>query len=112
MNQNESSPENVHSLKLVAGNRRTYYFDIKKGKGEDNFYLVITESIKRNDGRGFDKHKIMLFKEDLNRFGEMVNTSLDHIKSQLLPDYDFEHYSKKQKEWEDEQSIIDSQNLE
>jgi hypothetical protein len=101
VNHNESSNEIVQTLKLVAGNRRTYYFDIRKSKAEENFYLTISESIKRNDGRGFDKHKIMVFKEDLTRFAELLNLSVEKFKTDLMPTYDFEKFSNKQKEWEE-----------
>lgn len=95
MNNNN---ENVKSYKLVAGNRRTYYIDIQKNKSED-YFLTMTESVKRNDGRGFDKHKIMLFKEDLTRFLDHLTSAINHIKTDLMPDYDFEYFAKKQEEW-------------
>ncbi len=95
MNNNN---DKVKTYKLVAGNRRTYYIDIQKNKSDD-YYLTMTESVKRNDGSGFDKHKIMLFKEDLTRFLENLTAAVEHIKTDLMPDYDFNFFAKKQEEW-------------
>ena len=53
----------VYSNKMRAGKRRTYFFDIRKTKGED-FYVSITESTKKFNGDGFERHKIFIYKED------------------------------------------------
>ena len=96
---NNHMNEIVKTHKIVAGSRRTYYIDIRKSKNEE-FYITISESIKRNDGRGFDKHKIFLFKEDFNRFTEKINESVEYIKKDLMPNFDFDFFTKKQDDWE------------
>ena len=92
--------ESVYSNKVRAGKRRTYFFDVRKTKGED-FYITITESTKRFNGDGYDRHKIFLYKEDFNRFVESMNDAVNHVKTELMPDYDYEEYERRQKEWEE-----------
>ena len=92
--------ESVFSHKVKAGKRRTYFFDVKKTKGED-FYITLTESTKRFNGDGYERHKIFLYKEDFNRFMEGLEETVNYIKSDLLPDYDYDEYTRRNKEWED-----------
>lgn len=77
------------SKKLRAGKRRTYFFDVRSTKQGD-FFLTITESKKKFDSDGYEMHKIFLYKEDFKKFMEALNETVDYIKSDLLPDYDFE----------------------
>lgn len=77
------------SKKLRAGKRRTYFFDVRSTKQGD-FFLTITESKKKFDSEGYEMHKIFLYKEDFKKFMEALNETVDYIKSDLLPDYDFE----------------------
>ena len=91
--------ESVYSTKVRAGKRRTYFFDVRKTKGED-FYITITESTKRFNDDGYDRHKIFLYKEDFNRFVDNMNDAVNHVKTELLPDYDYEEFENRQKEWE------------
>ena len=93
--------DNVFSEKVNAGKRRTYFFDVKETQGED-FYVTITESTRRADGNGYNRHKIFLYKEDFNRFQEGLDNAIDHIKTKLLPDYDYEEFDRKHEEWEKE----------
>lgn len=89
----------VKSSKMIAGKRRTYFFDVRKTKNNDA-YVTITESTKRFDGEGVEKHKIFLYKEDFNRFLEFLTESIDHVKTELVPDYDYDLFTKRQEEWE------------
>ena len=91
--------DSVRTMKLNAGKRRTYFFDVRKTKSED-YYITITESTKKFKGNGFERHKIFLYKEDFTRFHEKLGEAIDHIKTELLPDYDYDHYAKKAEEWE------------
>ena len=91
--------ESVYSTKVRAGKRRTYFFDVRKTKGED-YYVTITESTKRFNGDGYDRHKIFLYKEDFNRFVENMNEVVNHVKNDLMPNYDYEEFETRQKEWE------------
>jgi hypothetical protein len=77
------------SKKLRAGKRRTYFFDVRSTKQGD-FFLTITESKKKFDSDGYESHKIFLYKEDFKKFVEALNETLDHVKTELMPDYDYE----------------------
>lgn len=101
--------DNVYSQKVNAGKRRTYFFDVKETQGED-FYITITESTRRADGNGYNRHKIFLYKEDFNRFQEGLDLAVRHIKTELLPDYDYEEFDRKHEEWEKENEADQQEN--
>ncbi len=82
-----------YSKKLRAGKRRTYFFDVRATKGND-YYLTITESKKRPNGSGYDSHKVFLYKEDFKRFIEGLEETITHIKKELMPDFDFENFTR------------------
>lgn len=83
--------EIVYSNKMRAGRKRTYFFDIKKTRGAD-YYLSISESTRKPDGDGFEKHMIFLYKEDFNRFLECIHQAIDEVKQNLLPDFDYDAF--------------------
>lgn len=97
---NDKKFESVYSSKVRAGKRRTYFFDVRQTKGED-YYITITESTKRFDGNGYERHKIFLYKEDFNRFLNSLNETINHVKSELMPNFDYELYERRQQEWEE-----------
>ena len=84
---------------MRAGKRRTYFFDICETRGND-YYITLTESTRRHDGNGYERHKIFLYKEDCNRFVNYLNDTVDHLKNELLPDYDFDEFTRRQEEYE------------
>lgn len=88
--QRNNDREEIFSKKVKAG-KRTYFFDIKSTRAND-FYLTITESKRRVNGDQFsyEKHKIFLYKEDFLKFVEALNETVDHVKHELLPEFDFE----------------------
>ena len=91
--------ESVYSTKVRAGKRRTYFFDVRQTK-RDDYYITLTESTKRYEGEGYDRHKIFLYKEDFNRFQQHLSDTINHVKTELLPDFDYEQYERRQAEWE------------
>lgn len=91
--------ESVFSKRVRAGKRRTYFFDVRKTKGED-FFITITESTRREDGFGYKRHKIFLYKEDFNRFVASLTEVVNHVKTDLMPDFDYEEFDRRQAEWE------------
>ena len=97
--RNNRKFESVYSNKVRAGKRRTYFFDVKKTKGND-YYITLTESTKRFNGDGYERHKIFLYKEDFNRFIEGLEETVSYIKNELMPEYDYDEYTRKNEEWE------------
>ncbi|HCS21154.1 MAG TPA: DNA-binding protein [Bacteroidetes bacterium] len=84
--------EEIFSKKIRAG-KRTYFFDVKSTRAND-FYITITESKKKQDSGMFVKHKIFLYKEDFNKFMDALNETVGHVKTELMPEYDFEEFSR------------------
>ena len=84
--------ESIYSKRIRAGKRRTYFFDVRATRGND-YYLTITESRKRFDDQGYDRHKIFLYKEDFNKFIKALGESVDYVKTELMPDFDFDAFN-------------------
>jgi len=97
--ENSRKQDSVYSNKVRAGRRRTYFFDVRKTKGED-YYITLTESTKKFNDDGFERHKIFLYKEDFHRFLEGLNDAINHVKDNLMPDYDYDEFTRKHEEWE------------
>ena len=89
---NDKKMESVYSKRIRAGKRRTYFFDVRETRGND-FYLTITESRKRFDSDGYDRHKIFLYKEDFNKFIKGLGEAVDYVKTELMPDFDFDAFN-------------------
>lgn len=96
---NEKKMESIYSKRIRAGKRRTYFFDVRATRGND-YYLTITESRKRFNDNGYDRHKIFLYKEDFNKFIKALTEAVDHVKTQLMPDFDFDAYNHDEAEFE------------
>jgi hypothetical protein len=92
--------ESIYSKRIRAGKRRTYFFDVRATRGND-YYLTITESRKRFNDNGYDRHKIFLYKEDFNKFIKALTEAVDHVKTQLMPDFDFDAYNHDEVEGEE-----------
>jgi hypothetical protein len=90
----------VYSTKVRAGKRRTYFFDVRRTKGDD-YFLSITESTKRLNSDSYERHKILLYKEDFNRFVKELEGVLEYVKTELMPNYDYDEYERRQLEWEE-----------
>lgn len=72
--------DDIYSNAVRAG-RRTYFFDVKSTKSGD-YYITITESRKNfnEDGSSyFQKHKLFLYKEDFEKFGDGFNDVVNKI---------------------------------
>ena len=91
-NNNENKMESIYSKRIRAGKRRTYFFDVRTTRGND-YYLTITESRKRFNDNGYDRHKIFLYKEDFNKFIKALGESVDYVKTELMPDFDFDAFN-------------------
>ncbi len=97
--RNQRRFESVYSRKIRAGKRRTYFFDVRKTKGED-FYLTLTESTRKFNGDGYERHKIFLYKEDFNRFMDSLQEVVEHIKTELMPEYDYDEFTRRHEEYD------------
>jgi hypothetical protein len=84
--------ESIYSKRIRAGKRRTYFFDVRTTRGND-YYLTITESRKRFNDNGYDRHKIFLYKEDFNKFIKALGEAVDYVKTELMPDFDFDAFN-------------------
>ncbi len=92
----ENERQEIFSERVRAG-KRTYFFDVKATRSND-YYLTITESKRRykEDGFTYEKHKLFLYKEDFNKFIAALNTTVNHIKKELLPDVDFDQFNNRE----------------
>jgi len=99
--------ESVYSNKVKAGKRRTYFFDVRRTKGDD-FYLTLTESTKRFEGEGYERHKIFLYKEDFHRFRDALSETIEYVKTELMPDYDYDEFTRRHAEWEAQRAAEDA----
>lgn len=90
----ENGRAEIYSRRVRAG-KRTYFFDVKSTRSND-YYLTITESKRRfkDDGFYYEKHKIFLYKEDFMKFIEALQDTVDHVKTELLPEVDFTQFEQ------------------
>lgn len=96
MEDKDRDSKEIYSQRVRAG-KRTYFFDVKSTRSND-YYITITESKRKykDDGFVYEKHKIFLYKEDFNKFLDALRDSLDHVKTELLPDFDFDNYEREE----------------
>jgi hypothetical protein len=94
----ENERKEIYSERVRAG-KRTYFFDIKATRSND-YYLTITESKRRykDDGYTYEKHKIFLYKEDFNKFVKALDSTVKHVKEELLPEVDFDKFDRDREE--------------
>jgi Protein of unknown function (DUF3276) len=89
---NDKKNDSVYSKRIRAGKRRTYFFDVRATRGND-YYLTITESRKRFNDDGYDRHKVFLYKEDFNKFIKGLGEAVDYVKTELMPDFNFDAFN-------------------
>jgi hypothetical protein len=94
-NRGESRNESLYSKRIKAGKRRTYFFDVRATRGND-YFITITESKKRFDDNGYDRHKMFLYKEDFNKFLAGLTETINYVKTDLMPDFDFDAFNHDQ----------------
>lgn len=86
----ERNNDEVYSKAVRAG-KRTYFFDIKSTRGDD-LYITITESKRRlEEGAGYEKHKIFLYKEDFEKFKEGLLEVIEKIDEMNNGNYNPEY---------------------
>lgn len=83
----EANDKDIIFSKSIKAGKRIYYLDVKKNR-KDELFLAITESKKVMVGYGdeahlnFEKHKIFLYREDLEKFTEGLRQVIDYINEQ------------------------------
>ncbi|WP_304235122.1 DUF3276 family protein [Jiulongibacter sediminis] len=90
--------EMIYSKRVRAG-KRTYFFDVRATRSND-YYLTVTESRRQQrDGEFvYEKSKLFVYKEDFNKFVDALQDTVDHIKKELLPDFDYDQFSNDSEE--------------
>jgi len=105
---NEKRMESVYSKRIRAGKRRTYFFDVRATRSND-YYLTITESRKKFNEDGYDRHKLFLYKEDFNKFLKALTEAIDYVKTDLMPDFDFDAYNHDQIAEQENEGVVSEQ---
>lgn len=100
---NDRHNDVVYSQKIKAGKRRTYFFDVRRTRSDD-YFVSITESSRRFEEGGAIRQKILLYKEDFNRFINALIDVVEHVKTELLPDYDYDEFTRRHERYEQERN--------
>lgn len=103
-NRGENRNESLYSKRIKAGKRRTYFFDVRATRGND-YFITITESKKRFDDNGYDRHKMFLYKEDFNKFLAGLTETINYVKTDLMPNFDFDAFNHDQENEEGAVSV-------
>jgi hypothetical protein len=99
-NNNERNNETFFSKRLKAGKIRTYFFDVRSTRSND-YFITLTESKKKYNEGGYERHKIFLYKEDFNKFLKALGETIDYVKTDLMPDFDFDAFNHEYPEGEE-----------
>ncbi len=85
--------DRIYSKRVRAG-KRTYFFDVRTTRSND-YYLTITESrrFQREGDFVYEKSKMFVYKEDFNKFVDALQETVDHIKKELITDFDFSQFN-------------------
>jgi hypothetical protein len=85
--------DRIYSKRVRAG-KRTYFFDVRTTRSND-YYLTITESrrFQQNGEFVYEKSKMFVYKEDFEKFADALQETVDHIKKELIPDFDFSQFT-------------------
>lgn len=100
--------KDIQSIKVAAG-KRTYFIDVKQTR-EGATYLKISES-KRLDNGEYERHRIMIFEDDINNIVEALRTVLPHFKTYKKPvtkskmEQTKEKFSNAYKPWTEEEDV-------
>jgi hypothetical protein len=79
---------------------------VRATRGND-YYITITESRKKFNENGYDRHKIFLYKEDFNKFLKALTEAVDYVKTELMPNFDFDAYNHDQVAETESESEVD-----
>lgn len=110
---NNHTPDDAVFSRTLRAGKRTYFFDVKKLFSNDEHFIAITESKKKfNNSNGkfyYEKHKIFLYREDVDGFLENLNEAVDQLRelNKDLPMKERKHYEQT----EDSESKVEESNL-
>lgn len=93
----DNRDQNSIFSKRVKAGKRTYFFDVRATRSND-YFLTITESTRKFEEGNYVKSKIFLYKEDFNKFMEALNETVKHVKSELLPEYNFDEFTRREEQ--------------
>lgn len=107
----EEEYKNIYT-KIIKAGKRTYFIDVKdlvvKNLDHKLYYIVITESVNVNGNSStkntkddnsekkveeYKKYKIKLLPEDFNKFMNVMTEVINHIKTDLMPEFDYDKYN-------------------
>lgn len=70
----------LFSTRAASDNeKRTYFFNVKENRRGDMF-LNVVES-KKQEGMDFERHQIMVFEEDIEKFASAFEKVLEYVRS-------------------------------
>lgn len=83
---NDRQDSDILFSRTVKAGRRVYYVDVKQDR-RGGFYVSVTESKRVRDGLDgqppvFEKHKIFLYREDLDKFMEAFSAAAEFAAGQ------------------------------
>ena len=70
----------IFTERFSTDKQRTYFFNVKENRLGDLF-LNIVESKESESSLGFERHQIVIFKEDLKEFLQVLNRSIDAMNN-------------------------------
>lgn len=70
----------IFTERFSTGKQRTYFFNVKENRLGDLF-LNIVESKESESSLGFERHQVVVFKEDLQEFLQVLNRSIDAMQN-------------------------------
>ncbi len=84
LQQRERFDKEILFSKTVKAGKRIYYIDVKSDRNGE-YYLSLTESKRVKDGTDeshpvFEKHKIFLYREDLEKFQAALNEVISYAQ--------------------------------
>lgn len=79
----KASDSDILFSRVVKAGKRVYYIDVKSDR-RGEYYLSMTESKRVKDGTDterpvFEKHKIFLYREDLQKFFEAFGEAVQFV---------------------------------
>lgn len=103
-----NNEKDLASIKVAAG-KRTYFIDVKETR-EGAKYLKISESKRLEDG-SYERHRVMIFEDDINGIVEALRTALKHFPTYKTPEVKSkmkqtkEKFENAYKPWTDEEDL-------